>query len=149
MMPVAFRRTLESLIDCYRDAGGLTRFVLDQRSKSLPGEVIPLLENALAKIQQTIIKGPVSFAGGSLQAGRVFHFNARTQEILMGAALWRELSLLGHWIQDAVLLRWAELTSDISHGTVKPSEAIDLLLTVPIPERDVTDARTVYGALSS
>jgi hypothetical protein len=44
-------------------------------------------------------------------------------------------------------LKWAELTSEIPRGQVKPSEVIDLLLVTPLPERDVVDAREVYTRL--
>ena len=58
--------------------------------------------------------------------------------------IWRELSLIGHWISDALILRWTELTSQISKKCVTPSEIINLLLTVPIPERDVADVKDIY-----
>lgn len=61
--------------------------------------------------------------------------------------MWRELALMGNWIVDATILRWAELTSRISHEEIKPSQVIDLLLTVPIPEREVGAARLVYDAM--
>ena len=54
----------------------------------------------------------------------------------MAADLWKELSLMGSWISDATVLRWAELTAEISQGALKPSQVIDYLLQSPIPERD-------------
>jgi 5-methylcytosine-specific restriction endonuclease McrA len=67
----------------------------------------------------------------------------------MDAAIWRELSLLGHWIQDAIILRWAELTAEISRKQTSISEVIELLLTTPLPERDVSDARQAYSQVES
>jgi hypothetical protein len=84
------------------------------------------------------------FAGGSLESGRVFRYDSASQAIRFRASIWREFSLVGHWIQDAVILRWAELPSEIAKKQINPSEAIDLLLTVPIPEQDVADARSTY-----
>jgi hypothetical protein len=66
----------------------------------------------------------------------------------MSADIWRELSLTGSWIADATILRWAELTSRISKNTIKPSEVIDCLLTVPIPEREVSLAKSLYDSIS-
>src|SRR5262249_31367480 len=86
------------------------------------------------------------YAGGSLETGRVFRFVQKQKEIQMDAAIWRELSLLGHWIQDAVILRWAELTAEMAKRKLKASEVIDYLLINPIPpERDVAQARETYA----
>ncbi len=142
--PIAFRSSLHELIRRYERGGGLNRFVLDDRAGKLPEDASRLLTTVVNQIRNTIVTGPVTFAGGSLGSGRVFSYDQKTREIRMSAAIWRELSLVGHWIMDAVILRWAELTSEISKAEIRPSEVIDLLLTVPIPERDVTDARRTY-----
>lgn len=147
--PIAFRSLLSALIDAYRQSGGLTRFELDSRAATLPGEIGSLREQVLKQIRSTIVQGPVTHAGGSLEAGPIFRYDSRSREIRFSAALWREFCLVGHWIHDAVILRWAELTSDISKKQIRPSEAIDLLLTIPIPERDVTDARSTYRQLAT
>ncbi len=147
-MPIAFRASLLELIQRYRSLGGFTRFVLDYRSQRLSGEAASLVERLFVQIRNTIVKGPVAHAGGSLDFGRVFQYDSRKKEVRLSAAIWRELSLVGHWIQDAVILRWAELTSNISKKQVRTSDAIELLLTTPIPERDVVDARSIYGRLS-
>jgi SAM-dependent methyltransferase len=146
--PIAFRRSLSELIDCYRKAGGFVRFVLDWRSDRLTRQAQALLEIALKRIRYAIVTGPVTYAGGSLETGRLFQYDATREEIRVPAAIWRELSLLGHWIEDAIVLRWAELTSEICRGRIMPSEVIDLLLVTPLPERDVSDARATYVNLS-
>lgn len=145
--PVAFRSALDNLIDVYKHRGGLTGFVLDYRNAKLPEQVRPVVGAVFHQLRKTIVNGPVTYAGGSLEVGRVFSYDERTSEIRMRATLWRELSLVGHWIQEAVILRWAELTSEISKGNIRPSHVIDLLLTVPIPERDVGDARRAYSRM--
>lgn len=146
-MPIAFRSALARLEGMYQKMGGLTAFALDYRSGRLTGDAAGLLVTVLKQIQDTIVKGPVTYAGGSLETGRIFAYDARGRQITMSASIWRELSLLGHWIQDAVVLRWAELTSEISRGALRPSQVIDLLLTTPIAERDVRDAKEVYRSL--
>ncbi len=142
--PVAFRSALSELVRTYARRGGLHRFVLEYRAGILPETTAALLSRVLAQIRGTVVDGPVTYAGGSLESGRVFRYDRRADLILMSASIWRELSLLGHWIQDAVILRWAELTSEISRRAMRPSEVLDFLLTVPIPERDVADARQAY-----
>lgn len=146
-MPVAFRAQLAALIDLYRGNGGLTAFVMDYRSRNLSEPAQVALRNVMEKIRNTIVKGPVTYAGGSLELGRVFDYDRRRREITMSASLWRELSLMGHWIRDAVIVRWAELTADISNGEIRPSEVIDLLLTTPVAERDVAAARQTFAAM--
>ena len=148
LRPVAFRRAVSDLIACYQRAGGLHRFVLDWRNDTLSQQARALLGTALRRIRNTIVQGPVTFAGGSLEMGRVFRYDAHRKEVEMPAGIWRELSFLGHWIQDAITLRWAELTSEIARGRIRPSEVIDLLLITPLPERDVVDARQTYANLA-
>lgn len=145
--PIAFREPLSDLVRYYSRAGGLARFVLDWKSQSLAEQPQRLLRTTLKTIRSTIVSGPVTYAGGSLETGRIFSYDPSRREMRMPAAIWRELSLLGYWIQDAVILRWAELTSEISKGGIKPSEVIDLLLVTPLPERDVAEARETYTSL--
>lgn len=145
LKPIAFRASLSSLIREYSQAGGLTGFVLDYRSKRLSAAAARLLETVRKQIRQTIVNGPVTYSGGSLETGRVFQYDSQSAEIRMSSGIWRELSLLGHWIRDAIILRWAELTSEISRKQLAPSQIIDLLLATAIPERDVGDARQAYA----
>ena len=145
--PIAFRAVLRELGTFYEGAGGLAAFSLDYRSRKLPPVAAEMLRRVQRSIAGTIVSGPVTYAGGALETGRVFGYDRATREVTMSPEIWRELSILGHWIQDAVVLRWAQLTADISKGTVRPSEVIDLLMTVPIPERDVWEAREVYASL--
>lgn len=147
--PVAFRASLAQLMQQYKKRGGLTQFVLDFRSNMLSKDIMKLTKVVLQKIAYTIVSGPVTYAGGSLESGRLFKFNRNNQEILLNSELWIELSLMGYWIRDAVLLRWAELTAELAKKGVMPSDVIDLLLTAPIGERDVADARILYSSLSS
>jgi SAM-dependent methyltransferase len=145
--PLAFRSSLSKLIQAYRSDGGQTRFVLDYRTGKLPKNCRSILERVLNQIRNTIIKGPVTYAGGSLESGTIFRYDSQSKKVLMSAAIWRELSLVGHWIQDAVILRWAELTGEISKRGTRPCQVIELLLTSPIPERDVSDAKMTYNRL--
>ena len=57
---------------------------------------------------------------------------------------------MANWVADATVLRWAELTVEISRGTpepLQPSQVIDALLTAPLAERDVQAARRLYADL--
>ena len=146
--PIAFRPQLNKLINYYKNSGGLYRFTLDYRSSTLNKELRNILGDIFKIIRKTIVKGPVTYAGGALETGRVFTYDSKEKMVLLNAEMWRELSLMGHWVNDALLLRWAELTSEISNNSIKPSEIIDLLLTVPIPERDIANAKKIYSQVS-
>ena len=74
---------------------------------------------------------------GHCRLGEVFRYDASKKIVLMDSGIWRELSLMAHWILGALKLRWAEITSDMSKGEVPAGEVLDLLLTNPIPEREV------------
>ncbi len=142
--PIAFRPKLNSLIDYYCNSGGIYGFFLDYRSSGISEETSAVLVDVFKIIKRTIVNGPVFYAGGSLRTGRIFSYDSEKEMILVDADIWRELSLMGHWINDALILRWAELTSDISSKSIRPSEIIDLLLTIPFPERDTENAKNVY-----
>jgi SAM-dependent methyltransferase len=144
---MAFRDAMENLIAYYNDNGGLQGFILDKRSSRLNKEAQKLLRKVSSHIRTTILKGPVVYAGGSLQTGRVFEYSTESNRVLFSPDLWREFVLMGHWIRDALILRWAELTSKIAKNSKRPSEIIDLLLLQPLPERETNDARNIYLAI--
>jgi len=141
---VAFRPLLTELVDAYTGRGSLTRYVLESRNGSLPEEIVRLQKQVFAKTASTIRAGPVTHAGGAGTETTVFEYDKRTKCIVMDADLWRELSLMGTWVRDATILRWAELTAHLSQDQLKPSQVVDLLLTEPLPEREVNDARSLY-----
>lgn len=143
--PVAFRADLEKLVGLYRNLGGLSGFSLGYRSNVLPASARRLHKVVKSRLGQTIRAGPVFYAGGG--GSGTFVYDGRLREVQMDADLWREFSVMGHWISDATILRWAELTSEISEGSIQPSEVINQLLTTAIPEREVQAARSLYAGL--
>lgn len=140
---VAIRAKMKPLIGHYAKCGGLPAFYVEWRSGRMNQEVRRLVSQALGKIKSTIWTMPVRHAGGGNY--EVFQYDRKEKSIVMDASLWRELCLTGNWIQDATILRWAELTEQINRGTIKASAVIDCLLTVPDEQRNVTDARRFYA----
>lgn len=145
---VLFRDALTELIMHFANQGshgGLSAWQLATAKGPLPMIIERARTRALGRIAQAIRDGPVSFSGGSLDSGPVFTYESQGRQVVMSADIWRELTLLGHWILDAVVIRWAALTErfaqrqDISSGDVLP-----LLLARPEPERAVAIARQVY-----
>jgi hypothetical protein len=142
---VAIRPPLEALIAHFRSSGGLTGFYTDWKSGSLSKDAARLWRIARAKFQNTIWNMPVRHAGGG--DFDVFQYDRLDKSVCMDANLWRELCLTGSWIQDATVLRWAELTEQLTKGAVKASRIIDCLLAVPDPARNVNDARRYFHSL--
>lgn len=80
----------------------------------------------------------------ALSTGRVFCNN--NKQILMTADTWRELCLPGHWIIEAVILRWGELSARLGKAqAVGISEVVEPLLATPNIERETDQARKVYS----
>jgi len=144
--PMAFRGKLAALIKECRRAGGLSAFARMQADGSLPQSAARLSREAIRIIGSTIVKGPVEYAGGA-RGQKEFLYDAGTGRILVQADVWRELSLMGHWIRDAVILRWAEMTSRLSKGEIAPGSVIDKLLQSAEPWRMDPVVRALYEGL--
>lgn len=140
---IAFRGQLQALVDYYRSRGGLSAYTLDYRNGELGGEALKLSNQLFSKLKSTIWQMPVRYAGGG-EPFSVFGYDKVDKTVLVGSDIWKELSLMGTWIQDATVLRWAELTQRISKGEIKASTVVDCLLTGPVVERCVGAARTFY-----
>jgi SAM-dependent methyltransferase/SOS-response transcriptional repressor LexA len=154
--PIAFRKDLAALAAHYRGQNGLSRFHGEFQGGRLDPDARALTDAALNQIANTIVVGPVTFAS---QGGFRFGAGKRTArnrcftpqelyaalgQIHFDAAVWRELCLVGHWIGEAILLRWAELTVEISRRQVPLARVIEKLLTRPETEREVAAARGIY-----
>lgn len=142
---LSFASELNAIIAAYEDLGGLSAFACDRRRGTVPDAATNLLRSLRRKLKDAIRSGPVTYAGGSLETGPIFEYEKGN--ILIAGPLWSELCLMGHWIQDALLLRWAELTSRLSKGSVKPDAAIAQLLVSPDPDRETDAARDIFGSV--
>jgi len=140
---VAIRRPLEALIECFRSSGGMSGFHAGLNSGKLSQDAEKLWKKARSKFQETIWSMPVRHAGGGHFS--VFQYDRLDKSVCMASNLWRELCLTGSWIQDATILRWAELTEQLSKGEVRASTVIDCLLAIPDPARNVNDARGYFS----
>lgn len=146
--PIKFRSALSMLMEPFAQQGaysGLTAWHLARLSDQLDAISCSRLQNALRSIAETIRSGPVTYSGSGLGAGPVFGYDKRSKLVLMPTDLWREFSLLGHWIADAVVVRWAALTQQIAHRQdMHAGVVLPLLLAKPEATRSVQLARTAY-----
>lgn len=137
---LGFSSELGALLRHYSKSGGLVVFAREERD-GLSGRAASLHAALMKALRRTIFAGPVTYAGGALGTGRLFQ-KAGSMVVVPGP-LWRELSLLGHWIGDALVLRWAEMTERLS-GEVSAGEVIDYLLPLPEQQRDTDDVRALF-----
>jgi SAM-dependent methyltransferase len=144
--PLAFRRQMVAVINQWRGKGGLSAFIATSRSRNLTSGEAELHNQLMSKLKHTIWNMPVRYAGGG-EDFSILQYDKAKKAVVMSADMWRELSLTGSWIQDATVLRWAELTSRLSKGALKPSTVIDCLLSCVEPEREVAVVRNVYNQL--
>ncbi|MBM4378351.1 MAG: hypothetical protein FJ086_03485 [Deltaproteobacteria bacterium] len=138
---LGFAPQLLSLISSYRHRNGLDGFEFDLAMGQLEDRS-PLHAAALRRMKDVIRAGPVKYAGRALRDGRLFEWEGG--DVLVSSPLWRELSLLSHWICDSLVLRWAELMARMSQGQVGVDHALPLLLPRPPLARDTELLRALY-----
>ena len=160
--PMAFRQPLRRLIASY--PGGLAAFYQDYKSERIPEAARPLALDAFKTIARTLVVGPIKYAGGALgQAEPLFGFRKAAArltrltpadveqsmgDVLVSEGVWREMALIGHWVGESIVLRWAELAGEMSRGAVSPARVVERLLIRPVVERDVGLTRAVYSHLT-
>ena len=141
---MSFRPALSALVGTYRMIGGLPVFLADLKGDAFDRSTRRLVHSALTAIGRTIVRGPIVYAGGA-RSEQTFRFDAESSQVSFDQELWRELVLMGHWVRDALILRWAELTSALSRRELPPSRVLDLLLEPAEGERQDSAARIVYA----
>jgi SAM-dependent methyltransferase len=163
---VAFRSYLTELICQYKPLGGMQRFFEDYRSCKVPPPCRDLVDKAINEIASTIIKGPVKYTGSSIDDDLPFFgkegpfsasgkcHSARSSigslgRVLLKSDVWKEFCLIGHWIREALIIRWAELTREISQNNVAMTLILEKLLIRPDIERDQNTVRKIYSARGS
>ena len=162
--PIAFRAALRALIEQYPPES-LSSFYRQFQSRSLSTDAARCADAAINAIARTIIVGPVKYAGSALDRAVPFFTREGRQtargrcstpagaeaalgKVILPGAVWRELCLIGHWISESILLRWADLTVEISDGQLTVARVLERLMVPPTTSRDVYTARSIYLGLS-
>lgn len=140
--PIKFRKHMKGLIEYYAKSGGYSGFRIERNKSLLTPDKQKLLRALMADIEHAIVKGPVVFAGSALITGRVFGYDSKTRQILIPNDLWIELSHLGYWVSQAVILQWAEKTTKLG-GDIDVATVVNLLLDKE-DERSTLEARRLF-----
>ncbi len=136
-----FRGEHQLVIDEYRDRGRLSQFLVDEAGGGLAPTVTRQYTEALRAIESAIREGPVGHCSGNL-------FGYKKRHVLVAPGAWSEFCQLGHWIESAVVLRWAEETNRMSKGEIPVAEILRLLLVSPTEERNIGEAKQVFDQMN-
>ncbi|NBC29118.1 MAG: methyltransferase domain-containing protein [Spirochaetes bacterium] len=139
---VTFREPLRELVRAFGE-GGLSAFLLALESNRLSTGAKALYKATLTKVRSGIDQ-PVQYSGNDRTGAKVFQREGR--RILVPAELWSELSVMGRWVADSVILRWAEFTVNLKHQSphVTKEQVVSLLLQRSAADRKVDVARAAY-----
>jgi SAM-dependent methyltransferase len=144
---IKFRRSLGALISLYVRSGGYSGFRIERNKGALSADKQKLLKQVMSDIASAIVTGPVKYAGGALITGRVFEYDSATKSVLIPNDLWIELSHLGYWVSQAVILQWAEKTTSLGKG-IDVASVVGLLLDKE-DIRSTAEARRIFSKLPS
>jgi hypothetical protein len=126
-------------------AGGYSGFRIERNKGALSADKQKLLKQVMSDIASAIVTGPVKYAGGALITGRVFEYDSTTKSVLIPNDLWIELSHLGYWVSQAVILQWAEKTTSLGKG-IDVAAVVGLLLDKE-DIRSTAEARRIFSKL--
>ena len=93
-------------------------------------------------VDSTVAAQPVEYIKD--ESGQVFNFEKPASGSLLGGFLsvpeviWRDLVLYGHWIEQGLLLEWAQLTSQLNNKNKTVGTYLDQLLYVDNETRDIS-----------
>lgn len=162
---IAFRTQLSLLIAAFRGKGGLSAFHAAWRAGRLDPQSHHLLLECIKAISVAIVKGPVNYSGGSVDGlDQIFTYygilkvnqiktredvSAKLGRVFFDASIWREMSLMGHWIGEAIILRWAELVHQFSNKNIPVASIVAELLVTPELSRDVAVAKSIFQNLET
>ena len=145
--PIKFRKRLHELVCHYAKSGGYSAFRIERNKGILTSDNLTLLRALMTDIEHAIVNGPVKFSGGALEAGAIFDYDVKTKQILIPNDLWIELSHLGYWVSHAVILQWAEKTSNLG-SNIDTATVVNLLLSKE-DQRSTIEARKIFASLDN
>ncbi len=145
---IAFRPYLKELTDSFGGLKGQASFISAVTNDNIAAEQKQIIKTTLTSMKRVIIEGPIKYAGNS-KTGKLF--SHQKGKIIIPAEIWKEFALMGQWIEDSIILRWADFTANITLNQasgIKLSNVLDLLLTSIQLKRDTKLAGNIINELS-
>ncbi len=147
---LSFREDLINLANNFNIGNSLVEY-LSASNKNILTDDEKIMENKVLKsIKNTIIKGPIKYSGSDKTGGKIFSYN--NGNLIMPSDLWQEFALMGRWIEDSIILRWADFSAERPYNkanNIKLSTILDLLLTSIEAKRDVSIVRNILKSYTS
>ena len=140
----AFRDDLTSLAARFAAAGGYPAFSRSRDAADLSGEADALYRETVKKLKAAIGQ-PVFYAGNQRTTKGLFEMKGK--HVMLPGVLWSELSVMGRWVIDSVVLRWADFTTGLRHQTpgLTREAVLALLLPAEDADRDVALAQKAFA----
>lgn len=167
---LAFRPALQRLTGFYRDRGGFSVFYSDLVHRGVPREIEADFLNLCKLLSDTITRMPMKHLGYSVfrEHYSVFRFYKRRGRpgapaggvdlgflvhafgtFTIPTEFYEVFRFMGSFLSgtDNLLFQWAAFTVNASNQRLSTEEALRYLLTSPVHEREVEDARRLYTRL--
>jgi hypothetical protein len=167
---LAFRSAMEDMvsrISPHRKPGSrdpieiyeifLSKIALTKTNRIIDVDLGKSIKSLLKILEKAIINGPVTHSGSSIvvkekgkEDERILRYrhpssNFPIASISIPIEMWKEFLLFGHWIRDAVLLKWAEETVRFDKGNrFRVSEILEILLSDISPDRTQGLSRKIF-----
>jgi SAM-dependent methyltransferase len=141
---INFRDSLLDLSKLFIKENSLSDYHLTKNRNMLSESMFKLEKKVLSQIKRAIIQGPVTYSGSSKTGGKIFTYN--NGYLLMPAELWQEFALMGRWIEDSIILRWADFSASRPFNranNIQLSTILDLLLYPIETKRDVSIVKKI------
>ena len=145
---IAFRPYLKELTDSFGGIKGQAGFITAVAKNNISAEQKKVIKATMASMKRAIIEGPIKYSGNS-KTGKLF--SQYKGKIIIPAKIWKEFVLMGQWIEDSIILRWADFTANITANQaadIKLSNVLDLLLTSIQLKRDTKLAGNIISEIN-
>ena len=145
---IAFRSNIRALAAEY-GSGGLYDLLkrMDEEPERFHG--------TLSKLREVISKGPVQYSGTT--ENPVFAYQPSSGKggsenrlgwIVVPEPVWLDLSRFDHWIEDSLVMRWAQLTADMNRQGEGLGHYLPMLLQPLSEARDTSEIRGLLRGYS-
>lgn len=141
---IKFRNSLFDFSQMFLKANSLSDYHSVKNQNKLSDLMLKLERKVLSQIKTALIQGPIAYSGSSRTGGKIFSYS--NGSLLMPSELWQEFVLMGRWIEDSIILRWADFSAERPYNkanNIKLSTILDLLLYSIETKRDVSIVKKI------